>query len=289
MTMLIEKYILACIDSSQLSDSVIEHAIWLANNSQLPIMFVHTIEHSHLSQYPDHEGHFTPNMIENLLHDLTDEERTESKHLIAEGKIILNNAVQLAEQAGVTKIIVKQRHGSVSEALQDLKMDIELVVLGATGEDHQADKKGLGSQLEQAIRATDKPMMIVKKPFIKPRNLMLAYNGSPLAKKAIEIINKDAFLTSLLNIHIVSVQQNSSDAQRLVDDVEVALLPANFVVKTSALTGDPLEKLNQYQQENDIDLTMMGAFSHGKIHGFMFGSFTTKMLLDGVSNYFLLR
>lgn len=289
MTAIDKKCILACIDGSELSDAVIEQAIWLANNSQFPIKFLHTIEHSHLSEHVHHEGTLTPNMTENLLNELSDEERTESKRLIAEGKTILNNAVQRAEQAGITNIIAKQRHGTVSEVLQDLEMEIEIVVLGAIGEDHNGDKKGLGSQLEQAIRVTYKPIVIVKKPFVAPRNLMLAYNGSPTSKKAIEIIKKDVFSTQSFNIHIISVQSNLVDAQRLVDDVKTALSSVNCIVKTTALTGDPVEQLTQYQLEHNIDLTMMGAFSHGKIHGFVFGSFTTQMLLDGSSNFFLLR
>ncbi len=289
MTTEVNKCILACIDGSTLSDAVIDQAIWLAKNSQFPIKFLHTIEHSHLTEHVHHEGNLTPNMTENLLQDLTDEERTESKRLMAEGKTILNNAIQRAEQAGITTIIAKQRHGTLAEVLQDLKAEIEIVVLGATGEDHNGDKKGLGSQLEQAIRVTHQPMVIVKKPFVAPHNLMLAYNGSPTSIKAIEILKKELFATQSLNIHIVSVQNNIKDSERLVDDVETALSSAKYIIKTTALTGDPIEQLTNYQQQHHIDLTMMGAFSHGKIHGFMFGSFTTQMLLDGHSNFFLLR
>jgi len=289
VTTIDKKCILACIDGSELSDAVIEQAIWLANNSQSPIKFLHTIEHSHLSEQVHHVGTLTPNMTENLLNELTDEERTESKRLIAEGKTILTNAVLRAEQAGLTNIIAKQRHGTLSEVLHDLELEIEIVVLGATGQNHNGDKKGLGSQLEEAIRVIHQPIVIVKKPFVVPRNLMLAYNGSPTSKKAIEIIKKDLFSTQLCNIHIVSVQRNIEDAQRLVEEVETALSSFNCIVKTTALKGEPVELLTRYQQEHHIDLTMMGAFSHGKIHGFMFGSFTTQMLLDGSSNFFLLR
>jgi len=284
-----KKCILACIDGSEFSDAVIAQAIWLANNSHFPIKFLHTIEHSHLSEHVHHEGTLTPNMTEHLLNELTDEERLESKRLIAEGKTLLNTAVERAQQAGLSNIIAKQRHGSLSDVLQDLDGEIEIAVLGVKGEEHNGDKKGLGSQLEQAIRAMSKSVLIVKKPFEMPRNLMLAYNGSPTSKKAIEIIKKNMFSTQSFNIHIVSVQNNSADAQRLVDEVETTLSSANCIVKTTALTGDPLEQLTQYQQEHNVDLTMMGAFSHGKIHGFMFGSFTTEMLLDGASNFFLLR
>ena len=39
----------------------------------------------------------------------------------------------------------------------------------------------------------------------------------------------------------------------------------------------------------DIDTTAMGAFSHGKLHGFFFGSFTTRMLLESATNFLLIR
>lgn len=291
MTTLTEKYVLACIDGSNLSNAVIEQAIWLANNSQLSLKFLHLIEHTLLSKQFDHEGIITPNMTEALLSELTDEERADKKRLIADGKILLNNAVQRAEQAGLSNIIAKQRHGTLAEALQDLESEIDIVVLGVSGQDHHDDKKGLGSQLEQAIRVSHQPIIIMKKPLVleTSRNLMLAYNGSPTSKKAIEIIKKELFSTQSFNIHIVSVQKNLAEAQRLVDEVKLALASVKCSLITTALAGDPIELLLQYQREHNIDLTMMGAFSHGKMHGFMFGSLTTQLLLQGASNFFLLR
>ena len=34
---------------------------------------------------------------------------------------------------------------------------------------------------------------------------------------------------------------------------------------------------------------MMGAFSHSKLHGFIFGSFTTRMLLESETQFLLVR
>lgn len=289
MTALDKTFILTCLDDSEMSDSVIEHAIWLAKTNQLPIKFLHTIEHTHHSEHVHREGTITPNMTEKLLNELSDEERIESKRLIADGKTILSNATDRAKLAGLTDIIAKQRHGRLQEVLQDLEVEIEIVVLGAKGEDHQGDKKGLGSQLEQAIRVLDKPVLIVKKPFATPRNLLLAYNGSPTSKKAIEIIKKDLFSLQLLKLHIISIDKNIDQAKHLVNEVEAALLPLKAKLKTQAMTGEPVQVLTEYQQQHDIDLTLMGSFSHGKIHGFVFGSFTTQMLLNGSSNFVLLR
>ena len=289
MTDLDKGCILACIDGSELGNAVVEQAIWLTKNSQSPIKFLHTIEHSHRTEHAHHEGNLTPNMKEHLLDELSDEERLESKQLITEGKVILDNARQKSEQAGLTDIVAKQRHGSLPEALSDLESQIAMVVLGSKGEDHDGNKKGLGSQLEEAIRAIHTPVFIVKGTFAEPKKLMFAYNGSPTSRKALEFIKRGTFCTQELEVHVVSVQKDIAEAQALIDDAKVVLAEGNINVTTKALSGEGVAELTAYQQQNNIDITAMGAFSHGKVHGFFFGSFTTEMLLESNSQFLLIR
>jgi len=281
--------ILACIDGSELGNSVVEHAIWLAQTSQLPIKFLHTIEHSHHSENAHHEGTITPNMKEHLLDELSDEERLESKKLIADGKAILANAKQKAEQAGLSNIIAKQRHGSLSETLVDLKDEISLVVLGAKGEDHDGNKQGLGSQLEEAIRAIHSPIFIVKDAFGQPKKMMLAYNGSPTSQQALNQIKQGQLGDLDLELHIVSVHKEQAQAQTLIDEANTFLANTELRLVTRAIEGETVEELTQYQHHNQIDITTMGAFSHGKVHGFFFGSFTTEMLLECSTHFLLIR
>lgn len=280
--------ILAGIDDSDLSNAVVNTAIWLAKNSQSPLKLLHTIEHSHHTEHPHHEGTITPNMKEHLLDELSGEEHAESKKQIAEGKAILSNAKQKAEQAGLTDIIAKQRHGTLSEALSDLESEMAMVVLGAKGEDHNGDKKGLGAQLEEAIRSINTPVFIVKDDFSTPKKLMLAYNGSPTSKKALEQI-KNATISQQIEIHIVSVKSNEDDSQELVNEAKASFKGSDISVVSQALVGDAIEELTAYQKQNAIDITAMGAFSHGQVHGFFFGSFTTRMLLESTTNFLLIR
>ena len=280
--------ILAGIDGSELSGSVVDYAIWIAKNSQSPLKLLHTIEHSHHTEHPHREGTITPNMKEHLLDELSDEEHSESKKLIADGKIILNNAKQKAEQAGLNNIIAKQRHGTLSEALTDLESEMSVVVLGAKGEDHKGDKQGLGAQLEEAIRSIHTPVFIVKGEFSTPKKLMFAYNGSPTSKKALEQI-KNASISQQLEVHIVSVKSNEDDAQELINEAKASFEDDNVSIISQALVGDTIEELTSYQKQNAIDITAMGAFSHGQVHGFFFGSFTTRMLLESTTNFLLIR
>jgi nucleotide-binding universal stress UspA family protein len=283
------KMIVACIDGSVLGSAVTDHAICLAQSSQLPLQFLHTIEHSHHSEHVHREGNLTPNMKEHLLDELSDEERLESKRLIANGKQMLERAKQKAELAGLNSITIKQRHGSLPEALTDLESEIALVVLGSRGEDHNGDKKGLGAQLEEAIRAIHTPVFIVKGDGAQPKKMMFAYNGSPTSIKALKLIAEGQLLDSDIELHIVSVKANIDEATSLTEDAVSLFNKSSISPKTVALQGEALDMLTAYQQQNNIDLTAMGAFSHGKMHGFFFGSFTTRMLLESNSHFLLIR
>jgi len=289
MTAAIKGLVLAGIDGSDLSKSVVDYTVWISQQSQSPVKFLHTIEHSHHSDIPHHEGNLTPNMKEHLLEELSDEERLESKQLIADGKTILNNAREKAEQAGLTDIIAKQRHGTLPEALVDLESELSMVVLGSKGEDHQGEKQGLGAQLEEAIRAIHTPVFIVKGEFSTPKKMMFAYNGSPTSKTALQLIAQGHFCNQALELHIVCVKSTLDDAQALIDEATAVFAKANIAVTAKALAGEAVEELTAYQEKNDIDVTAMGAFSHGKVHGFFFGSFTTRMLLESKTNFLLIR
>ncbi len=280
-------FILTGIDASERGMAVIDYAIWASKKSQLPLYFLHTIEHSHQTEQAHHEGNLTPNIRRNLLNELSDEEHQLSKKLIAEGKELLEQASTKAEQAGLKAFQAKQRHGSLTEALKDLETDSRMVVIGSKGEDHGSDK-GLGSQLEEAIRAIQTPIFIVKNCFTEPNKIMFAYNGSPTSKKVLQMLKNSSIYNKDLELHVVSVQKEISDAEQLIADAKTILSDSTALV-FKALCGDPLSELIAYQKQNQIDITAMGAFSHGKMHGFFFGSFTTKMLLQSTTNFILIR
>ena len=282
-------WVLAGIDGSELSNSVIDYAIWLTKKGPTSLNLLHTIEHSHHSEQAHHEGNLTPNIKEHLLDELSDEERMESKQLIADGKQILNDARTKAESAGIVELIAKQRHGTLPEALIDLQSQVAIIVIGSKGQDHSGEAKGLGTQLEDAIRVATKPIFIAKSRFKKPKKLMFAYNGSPTSHKALNLLVREALIHKGLEIHVVSVSKNLQEARNLIEDAESVLKGVGIASTVQALCGDTLSLLTQYQKVNNIDITMMGAFSHSKLHGFIFGSFTTRMLLESETQFLLVR
>jgi nucleotide-binding universal stress UspA family protein len=283
------KYILVGIDGSTISDSLTQYAIWLARSNGITIKLLHTIEHSHHTEHPHHEGNLTPNIRRELLKELSEEERIESKALMATGKTLINKAKDIVNAAGIDKVVAKLRHGTLPEAIEDLKAETALIMLGSKGISHQGTEKGLGFHLEESIRATDSPVFIAQKEYSQPKKVMFAYNGSPTSKRALNMITQDTIYKEPLEIHIVCVNSDSKLANNLIDEAQSAFAESKNSMITKILSGDTIEQLTNYQKENNIDITAMGAFSHGKLHGFFFGSFTTKMIQQSECNFLLIR
>ena len=284
-----EKKILVGLDGSVINDSLVQYAIWLSKSNGLPIKLLHTIEHSHQSENSHHEGNLTPNIRRELLEELSEEEREESKVLLAKGKELIKAAKQSVLDAGIKDVVAKLRHGTLPEAVEDLKDEIALLMLGSKGKDHKGDEKGLGYHLELAIKATDMPVFIAKKQFQQTKKVLFAYNGSPTSKRALLMIAQDTLCKEPLELHVVSVSNDDKLSKQLVDEAQKVLEASNSTIITQTLTGDTLEQLTAYQKVNNIDLTVMGAFSHGKLHGFIFGSFTVKMIQQSDTNFLLIR
>lgn len=287
MQTLEQKWVMACVDGSDLSDAVVDYSAWIAQKVNSPLELVHSIEHSMLLDHTDHSGNLTPNMRENLMQTLSEDEQAESKRLIEAGKAMLEKAKTRIANISIKEVLTKQRHGDLAETLTDLESEIRVLVLGLRGEDHTDESTGIGSQLETSIRALHKPIFIVNGDFKEPKSMMLAYNDTEGANKALDMVCKSPLYRDM-QIHLVHAS-DKSEAQALLDQAAEQLKLAGLSYQVALLTGDAQTELLKYQDENNLDMTVMGAFSHGKLRSLFFGSFTLKMLEHNRKPVLLLR
>jgi nucleotide-binding universal stress UspA family protein len=288
MEALEQKWVMACIDGSAMTNAVVDTAAWIAQKVNSPLELMHTIEHGMLLDKTEHTARYTPNMRENLMNELSEEERAESKRLIAQGKQMLEAQKQRLADKAIKDLITKQRHGDLSDALQGVEDEIRVLVIGLRGEDHGNQEQAIGAQLEATIRALHKPIYIVNGAYVEPKSLMLAYNDTDAARKALAFVCESPLYADMA-IHLVHVNDKAPIGQPILEAAEVALKRSGRNYKTALLTGDAQTALINYQDTHDIDLTVMGAFSHGALHKLFFGSFTLKMLMHSHKSMLLIR
>jgi nucleotide-binding universal stress UspA family protein len=280
--------VLACIDGSRYSEAVCDYAAWISLGLEAPLTLLHNIEHSAIAALPDLSGAIGLGSREALLEELTEVEAKRSRLMLEQGKLMLDAARERVITAGVAVPKLKQRHDGLTESLIALENSIQVLVLGIRGEEHAQDAIHLGSHLESSIRALHRPILVVNSDFKEPKQIMLAYDGSQASGKALELFIASKRFTHL-PIHLVTVGESPDDAVKLQASAVETLTDAGHQVTAAILEGEPSETLHTYQVEQNIDLTLMGAFSHSRLREWVLGSMTVKMLLSSSRPLLLLR
>jgi len=281
--------VLACIDGAALTESVCDYAAWISEKTEAPLKLLHTINHHHeTSIKSDFSGNIGLGAQEHLLEEITELEQQQSKLKLKQGKLVLQAATEHIEKKGIFPSST-QRHGDLIEAVIDLEQNIRVLVLGLRGQVHSDQENQIGAKLEAVIRSLHRPILIVNGSFKAPEHIMVAYDGSEAADKAVDMVATSPLYKGL-TCHLVCVNNNEETAVKLLEKAKAKLLSAeNIEVIATKLKGKANLELCAYQESNNIDLTVMGAFSHTRLHDMLLGSFTHKMLINTKKPLLLLR
>lgn len=285
-----QTHVFACIDGAGLTQAVCDYAVWISRRVDAPLELLHTIDHHHETAVTANlSGNIGLGSQEHLLKEISELEQQQSKLQLQKGKLLLQAAKDHVREAGISDPICSKRHGGLIESLIELEDHIRVLVLGVRGQAHDSQTNKLGSKLEAVIRSLHRPILIVTGAFKMPQRIMIAYDGSTSADKAVEMVVTSPLYRGL-NCHLVCVNKNEHTADTLLEQATDKLQAAGHLDITSIkLKGKADQALCDYQQHHDIDLTIMGAFSHHRLHDVVLGSFTHKMLVNTNKPLLLLR
>lgn len=276
--------VLVCLDGSNLSKAVCDYGIDIAKKLNLPLVLLNVIEHLHISKKVNLSGNIGFGSKDTLLDELANEEMNESKQLIAKGKVILQEMLEYVKSQGIENCIALQKHGTLYETLDEFSSDLRIAIIGLKGE----SSSSVGSHIEELIRTINIPILLINKEFTPIKSMLMAYDGSEYANKAIKAGKQNPIFLNTKR-HIVNVNKDTNVSNKLLNEAKELFANANIDVDTTSLSGDSIEALLKYQHEKGLDIIAMGAYSHNRFQHMIFGSFTKKMLLNAKVPLLLFR
>jgi len=277
------KNVVACVDGASYTEAVCDYAIWAASRLKTSLKFLHVLVRGDDTPL-DASGSIGLGAQESLLAELAELDARRSTLAREHGRQLLEGLRLRAASAGISEAEVHQRHGELVDSVTELQESTRLYVLGQHDEHTKPKRLLLDHNLEGAVRALHRPILVASARFETPANFMIAFDGSPTAHKMIELVAESPLLSGLG----CTVAMVGGDPGALAW-AEQRLSHAGFDVKAKQLEGEPADALLAYVAQEHVQMLVMGAYGHSRIRQLVVGSTTTNILRRTRIPVFILR
>lgn len=283
-------HVMAAIDGSRFSENVCDYAAWASLALEAPLVFVHVVDnHPQTTEDANLSGNLRFGARERLMKELSDLDEQRAKVNREHGKLMLDAARERAIADGVKEPHARQRNGTLVETLVELEKDVRLLVVGKRGETAEQASGHLGSNLERVVREMHRPILMVPSAGFKtPQSVMMAFDGSKTARKGVEMLAKSPLFKGVV-CHVVIVGADTAEHRSELDWALTTLRDAGHDAEGAIRAGEVEATLHAYEQENGIDMMVMGAYGHSRIRHLLIGSTTTEMLRNSHIPVLILR
>ena len=265
--------VIACIDSSPCINAVADAAAWVAQQTQRELVLLQVLDYYpasyHLGEISGVIG-FESNAM--LLKELAELEQKQSELALDYSNNLLGHISELIQEKYGIKATQIQEKGDFLEQSFHVLNEQDIVLIGRVGERSAEKQKSIGSNVENFIRGAKCTVMTVGETFKPPTRFIFAYEDSPTCKDMMKRVAKSDLLKQL-QCHLPYVG----------DHPEVLEIPTEFLhnaglnVVVEYRYGDVAENILDYQNEHQIQLIVLGAYSRSKVRQFFLGSITTNI------------
>ncbi|MCF6444474.1 universal stress protein [Nereida sp. MMG025] len=266
--------IVALVDGSVYSESVCDHAAWVAEKIGGHVVVAHVIGRREAKA--DLSGNIGLGARSKLMEELSalDEERAKLNH--KRGRAILEDAEARIAEKGVSVSTVL-RQGDLVQELGKLAEDAELVIVGKRGEAADFATMHLGSNLERVVRSCTKPILVTSRAYQPIEDFLIAFDGGKSSLRAVDHVAR-AKLFKGLEAKVVTAGTDTAEVRQKLDGAAAMLKGAGLTVTTEIAEGQAENAIADRIGDGAADMLVMGAYGHSRIRSLIIGSTTTQMI-----------
>ena len=172
------------------------------------------------------------------------------------------------------------REGIVSREIIKSADDCDLIAMGKMGAHAEWRDVFLGTNVEYVVRQTHKPVLITSSEYKPFRKMLVAYDGSSFADKALRS-GAEIAQAMKLPITVVCVAYKKDEALLTLSKAKTFLEDYKLTVDTVAKGGSDhaggiLEVCND--EDSKFDILVMGAYGHSRLQEMILGSTTVRVM-----------
>ncbi len=268
--------IIALVDRSIYSQSVCEHAAWLAERTGCSVELMHVLGRREAGKDGDLSGAIALGARTALLEELATLDEQRARLAISHGRALLEDARAVFGDTAL-EISEHLRHGDLMEAVAEKEAEADLVLIGKRGEGADFARGHLGSNLERVLRAATRPVFIASRAFKPIHSVLIAFDGSKSATRAVEFVAQSPLYDGL-SLSLVSAGEAGSDLKQQQAAACARLEQAGRTVIAETIPGDPETVIAALIAQRGIGHLVMGASGHSRLRTLFVGSTSLEMI-----------
>ena len=280
MTNLKPDSIIACLDCPDHVQAVLDASLWTAKYLRAPIGLLHAMPNSHHSSAVNYSGCLTADSESQLLQQFTTEGNLSNAQLKDQGKELLKQAEQYCHHKKPNKTVYSiHRHTTLAESIDYVDDVAQLLVIG-----HQVTCK---HTLAQLIRASVCPILVTHAPFSPPKSALFAFDDRPTCHALLNWLCANTLIRAM-TVHVVMIGKETDHNKDALREAYARLKQAGIDCKKALIDSrDVSASLLYYQNKNQLELLMTGAFGESRLRELFYGSDTQKLLGGSQTPYLL--
>ncbi len=276
------KKLLVGIDTSEHSRNAQAYAFHIAHRLNASVIGLHVVDIVSI------EGSFFHDISGSLgLEPYLDFSSRMREVLTARGRQVLDEFTAAAGRENVPVETVLDM-GIVANQICERARSADLVMIGHRGVNERFSSGLLGSTAEAVARKCPRPLFISPMKFREIQRIVLAYDGSERASRAMRAAAE--FASSLsIPIAIVTVARDPRIGERTLEEARKYFEPYTLQTEFKLLSGHANEEIVRFIKDYDADLLFIGAYGHSRIIEMVLGSTTEYVLRNTPCPVFLSR
>jgi nucleotide-binding universal stress UspA family protein len=190
---------------------------------------------------------------------------------------ILDEFHERCKKAGLeheTKKVI----GKIDEIIIEEARNADFILMAKKGEHFHLKEGGLLGSVSQAVtRRSGKPVMITPDKFREIESMGIAYDGSPSAKKALDLSLEISQL-AVWPLTAIVITADAKKAACLSSQIEEAAGAREIDCEVLILSGKESEEIIKFIKEDAVELMVMGAYGHNRLRELFLGSTTSHVI-----------
>lgn len=264
--------IIAFVDGSSWSRSVVEHAVWAAKTLAQPLTFVTRQESIDSEPAIAYDAYQQMDVREDMYRELSVRSRSEYAVSDATAIDIVQSAARQAKELGAERVRTATTSDSPQDFVESSTDSSDLLVLPR----HDESESHTRQWIDQFLKVRSRVMLLVPNTYSPVESWLIAIDGKPATGRAVDFLSNRPLLASKPGTAVIV--GNDYQSRLHFRDAVKHLESTGHSMTPHELQGQPDEILAAVLAVSPVDMLVMGAYGQGRFRSLIERSTTSRLL-----------